>query len=97
MRVIFHPEAYDEMFESARFFEEKTLGLGSDLIDAIQEAISRILKFPRSGAIDQQNIRRCLVRGFPFTVLYEAHRDHIFIAAVMHQHRKPDYWTERLK
>jgi plasmid stabilization system protein ParE len=79
------------MFESARFFEEKAIGLGSDLIDAIQESISRIVKFPKSGAIEQQNIRKCLVRGFPFTVLYELHRDHIFITAVMHQHRRPNY------
>ena len=48
MIVIFHPEAYDEMFESARFFEEKDAGLGFDLIDAIQESVNRILKFPQS-------------------------------------------------
>jgi ParE toxin of type II toxin-antitoxin system, parDE len=97
MIVIFHPEAYNEMFESARFFEEKDTGLGFDLIDAIEESIARIVKFPQSGTIERRNIRKCLVRGFPFTILYESHRDHIFIAAVMHQHRRPGYWAKRLK
>ncbi len=97
MRFIFHPEAYDEMFESARFFEEKSAGLGSDLIDAIQNSLSRINKFPESGTVEQGNIRKCLVRGFPFTVLYEIHQDQIFIAAVMHQHRRPGYWKKRLR
>lgn len=97
MKVIFHPEAYEEMLESARFFEEKSIGLGSDLLTAIQQAASRIEKFPASGAVEQGNIRKCLVRGFPFTLLYEANADHIFIAAVMHQHRRPGYWTRRIR
>ena len=97
MKVVFHPEAYAEMLESARFFEEKSPGLGSDLIAAIQEAIRRIIKFPQLGAIEEANIRKCLVHGFPFTVLYEAGQGQIYIAAVMHQHRRPGYWRERLK
>jgi hypothetical protein len=67
MRIIFHPEAYEEMLESARFFDEKAAGLGSDLIRAIEDSTTRIVKFPESGAVEQRNIRKCLVRGFPFT------------------------------
>lgn len=97
MKVIFHPEAYEEMSESARFFEEKSAGLGSDLIAAIQSSTRRLKKFPESGVVEQGTIRKCLVRGFPFTLLYEANPDHIYIAAVMHQHRRPGYWTKRVK
>ena len=97
MKVIFHPEASDEMFESARFFDEKCAGLGADLITAIQESTHRILQFPESGPIQKWNIRKCLVRGFPFTLLYEARPEQVFIVAVMHQHRRPGYWVRRLK
>ena len=97
MKVIFHPEASDEMFESARFFDEKSAGLGSDFISAIQESTRRITQFPQSGPIEKWNIRKCLVHGFPFTLLYEVSQDLIFIVAVMHQHRRPGYWARRLK
>ena len=97
MKVVFHPEAYEEMLESARFLNNKNSGLGADLISAVQEATHRLTKFPRYGPIEDANIRRCLVRGFPFTILYELIGDHIFIAAVMHQHRRPYYWKHRLK
>ena len=97
MKLIFHPEAYAEMLESARYFESKTAGLGFDLINAVEESSQRILKFPASGPIERANIRKCLVRGFPFTLLYEAHSNHIFIAAVMLQHRRPGYWKDRLR
>ena len=97
MKLIFHPEAYDEMLESARYFEAKTPRLGFDLIGAVRESAQRILQFPTSGPIERAAIRKCLVHGFPFTILYEVHSDHIFIAAVMHQHRRPGYWKKRLK
>jgi hypothetical protein len=97
MTAIFHPEAYEEMLESARYLEAKTPGLGFDLVKAIHECAQRIIKFPTSGSIERAKIRKSLVRGFPFTVLYEPHQDYIFIAAVMHQRRKPGYWRARLK
>src|SRR5262245_14716734 len=97
MKLIFHPEAYAEMLESARYLEGKTAGLGFDLIDAVQDAARRILRFPASGPVERGNIRKCLVPGFPFTLRYETHSDHIFIAAVMHQHRRPGYWQSRVR
>lgn len=97
MKVVFHPEAYDEMLESARFLESKTRGLGLDLIGAIQESTRRIIKFPEAGSIERARIRKSLVYGFPFTILYEARKNEIFIAAVMHQRRRPGYWRHRVK
>lgn len=97
MKIIFHPEAREELLESARFFEEKTLGLGWDLIIAVEQAAHRLTKFPELGSVEHDNVRKCLVRGFPFTLLYEVNPDHIFIAAVMHQHRRPGYWSKRLR
>ena len=32
MRIEFHPEAYEEMLESARFYEERVEGLGGDFL-----------------------------------------------------------------
>jgi toxin ParE1/3/4 len=96
MNLIFHPEASKEMLESARFYESKSDGLGSDFLNAVEDTTRRILERPALGRIEKANIRRRLVPGFPFTILYEFHQDHIFIAAVMHQRRRPGYWRERL-
>ena len=96
MKAIFHPEAQEEMIESARFYEERSEGFGSDFLVAVEEATRRIVQFPEAGAIDRSQVRKRLVSGFPFTVLYEIQPDRIFIAAVMHQHRRPGYWKKRL-
>ena len=97
MKVIFHPEASEEKLESARFYEARSQGLGSDFLDAVEETTRCIEQFPEAGPVDRANIRKRIVPGFPFTVLYEVHSDRIFIAAVMHQHRRPGYWRERVE
>lgn len=97
MKVIFHPEAHEEMIEHARYYEARSEDLGSDFLDAVEETTNRIEQAPKAGSIDRANIRKRLVSGFPFTILYEIQLDRIFIAAVMHQHRRPGYWRKRLE
>ena len=96
MRVIFHPEALAEMIEQGRFYESKSAGLGADFLDAVEGTTRRIQRSPSAGTIERANIRKRLVSGFPFTILYEMQLDRIYIAAVMHQHRRPGYWVTRV-
>jgi hypothetical protein len=94
MKSIFHPEAQEEMIESARFYEGRSEGLGSDFLAAVVETTRRIEQFPEAGLVERANLRKRLI---PFTLLYEIQPDRIFIAAVMHQHRQPGYWKKRLQ
>src|SRR5688572_6133432 len=80
MKAIFHPEAHEEMIESARFYEGKGEGLGLDFLTAVEAATRRIEQFPESVPISEAHIRKRLVTGFPFTILYELQSDRIFIA-----------------
>jgi hypothetical protein len=42
-------------------------------------------------------IRRSLLRRFPYLVIYEVHPDIIDVLAVAHASRLPDYWADRRK
>ncbi len=97
MKIEFHLEAYDEMLASARFYEQRVKGLGTDFLAPVEETTRRIKQFPDVGPIETSGIRKRLVFGFPFTVLYGRVEDRILIAAVMHKHRRPGYWKERLR
>jgi len=41
-------------------------------------------------------IRRCLIKRFPYSILYGINVDMIVIIAIAHLHRKPNYWQGRL-
>jgi len=97
VRIEFHPEAFEEMLESARFYEGRVEGLGRDFLAAVEETTRRIAQFPEAAPTERSGIRKRLVLGFPFSILYQRQEDVIFITAVMHQHRRPGYWKDRLR
>ena len=51
MRVTFHPEAHAETIEQARYYENKSDGLGTDFLDAVEETVSRLANSPKAEAI----------------------------------------------
>ena len=96
MTYDFHPEARLEYRESAAFYEARRAGLGAAFTIEVEAAIERILQNPNSWRVIEEDIRRCLTHTFPYGILYTIERDHILIVAVMHLHRKPGYWRNRV-
>lgn len=41
------------------------------------------------------NVRRRLLRRFPYSILYTVDRDEVVILALAHQKRRPAYWHSR--
>ncbi len=96
MIVKFHPQAALELEEAAIYYEERQLGLGKQLSQEIEASVSLITAFPLAWPIIKNPVRRVLVRRFPFGLLYKTSDNEIFILAVMHLNRKPDYWKKRI-
>ncbi|MBU1775437.1 MAG: type II toxin-antitoxin system RelE/ParE family toxin, partial [Gammaproteobacteria bacterium] len=49
-----------------------------------------------AGAPVADGFRRVIVRRFPYSVVYRAKGEHIYIIAVAHQRRHPNYWSDRV-
>lgn len=88
--------AEDEMTEAALFYESTSVGLGNDLLDDVQRAIDRLCEYPYSGELVDTNLRRTLLRHFPFNLIYAIERQSIVIVAVAHHGRAPGYWRSRV-
>lgn len=92
----FHPEALIEFEQAAQYFAERQPGLELRFISSIEATITRVCEAPRRWRVYDGDIRRCLARVFPYAVLYSIEQDHVLIIAVMHCHRQPGYWQQRL-
>lgn len=75
-----------------RYYEEVERGLGARYTDAIEEATLRALTSPLSGTAMEPSVRRVLVRGFPYAVVYRPVENGIIVFAVAHLSRTPEYW-----
>ena len=92
----FHPEAVVELNQAVEYYEDCAKGLGLDFAIEINSTIERILSHPQAWAILKDDVRRCLVRRFPYGILYSIESEEILILAVMNQHKEPEYWKNRI-
>ena len=95
MKVVFSRLAVRELQDAIAFYEVERRGLGGRFKDEIKKAVRRIVDFPDAWSVERGEVRKCLLHRFPYKVLYSIESDHIFVIAVAHQHRRPDYWVEQ--
>jgi plasmid stabilization system protein ParE len=97
MRYEFHPEALIDYEEAARYYAECQPGLELRFVACIESTIERVLAAPNRWRIIEDDVRRCLVRVFPYAVIYSIEPEFVLIIAVMHCHREPGCWHSRLR
>jgi len=95
MKVIFSSYAKRELDDATYYYEYELQDLGKLFRTEVRKAAKRIAAYPKSWTIEKGEVRKCLLHKFPYKLLYSIEKDHIFIIAVAHQHRKPDYWVDR--
>jgi len=96
-QVEYHPQAKIEIQETANWYEDKVEGIGLEFLFEVRHAESKIVQTPEMWPIYEKNVRRYLLKRFPFGVIYLTSEKKIQIVAVAHCKRKPGYWKERLK
>ena len=94
MHVPGHPEADIELEETVFFYEKRSEGLGEDLLDDFERTIERILSNPTRYRKIKGNIRQLRLQRFPFNIVYEIHKNDIYILALAHVRRRPFYWKQ---
>jgi len=66
----FHPEAEKELNEAINDYEDIEPGLGYDFALEVHSKISRSVDFPEAWPAFAGDVRRSLVRRFPYGVFY---------------------------
>ena len=97
MLVVFSEIAKQELDDATRYYEMEFQGLGKRFRGEVRMAAKRISEYPEAWSVERGDIRKYLLHKFPYKLLYSIEKNHLFIIAVAHQHRKPEYWVERYK
>jgi plasmid stabilization system protein ParE len=73
--------------------------IAASFVAEIEESVAKILVNPNIWrVVDPPDIRRYLIRRFPYAVYYRWESEHkrVAIYAVMHLRREPGYWKRRI-
>ena len=95
-RVALHPDAKTELREAARWYEQQPAGLGLRLLDAVDQRLVRIGRWPDAAPVvpdlpDDLVLRRAPLHTFPYHLAYLVEHDTIHVLANAHDHRRPNY------
>jgi toxin ParE1/3/4 len=99
-RARFDDEAGEELDAAISWYESQRPGLGIELLDAIEDAVGRLVESPSSFPLDSSvaselGARRCSLRRFPYSLVFIELPDQLRVLAVAHKRRRPGYWRGR--
>jgi plasmid stabilization system protein ParE len=95
MKIEFLEAAQTELDQAFEWYETQQKDLGMQFLNEFDAAVRRIIRYPESYILIGKEVRRCLVKRFPYGILYGIDVGKIIVIAVAHLHRKPDYWIDR--
>ena len=93
--LIFRPEVREELDDAYSWYEAQQSGVGDDFLICVDETMTRILQMPESYPVIYRDVRRAVVRRFPYAVYYRIVSEGTLVIAIFHGSRDPKVWQKR--
>lgn len=89
LEVRLRKEAEQDIEEAARWYERQRETLGRQFLDEVLRMLQSIAEQPTLYPVVHRDIRRALIRRFPFGIYYRIREGSLLVVAVMHGSRHP--------
>ena len=96
LQVLLRPDAEADLIEARDWYEAKQEGLGDEFLTCVEAAIARAARVPDENPRAHGEVRRVLIRRFPYGVFYLVEGGALLVLAVAHVRRQPGYWAGRM-
>jgi len=88
--------AETEFKEAVDYYNRQSEGLGFEFAFEIEKTLERIIQHPNAWNPLSKRTRQCRCKRFPYGIIYYTRPDEIIVVAIMHLHKKPFSWQDRL-
>ena len=96
-QILVRPEAEAEVQQGFDWYEEQSEGLGLEFLRAIEACLSGVMRNPFGYTVVKvPNVRRAVVRRFPYALFYLVDDEAIVVIAVFNVKRRPIDWLRRV-
>jgi len=93
--IVFRPIARLEMDESIAWHENRRAGLGVELAAEVEVSLHRIAQTPDQFPKIRGEVRRSVLRRFPYSIQFLVESDRIVVLAIFHAKRDPRILEDR--
>lgn len=94
--MIISPEAEAELASAQGWYDQQRQGLGVELVAQVEATLQRIDRTPQMHGTIYQDVRRAVVRRFPYVVYYRIVDGEAVVIAIVHGSRDPKTWQSRV-
>lgn len=94
-RFVVTPLAELDIADAATWYESRATGLGVRFLESVDASLHALSEHPQQYPIVHRDVRRTLLRGFPYALFYVLREDVIRVIACMHTRRQPQRWQSR--
>jgi plasmid stabilization system protein ParE len=95
MQVSWHDAAITEAAEAAQYYDARQPGRGLKFTQALRESIVSILEVPDRYEVIFGRVRRFMVDGYSYSVIYRLLLGVIRILTIKHHSRDPEHGLRR--
>jgi plasmid stabilization system protein ParE len=89
------PRAEDDILAASRWYETCAPGLGSEFLRAVDDSLLAIVERPEQYPAVHRDVRRALVRRFPYGIFFVVRDDTVRAIGCLHIRRHPRVWHGR--
>jgi toxin ParE1/3/4 len=97
-RLRVHPAADREATAATTWYRDRSEDAAIDFARAVREGVQAVRQRPaRWPRWQRSEVRRKVLRRFPFSIFYLVEPEGVVIVAIAHHKRRPGYWKQRLR
>ena len=89
-------EAEVDFNKSYKFYYEDSPKVAETYFKQINIAFENVKQNPESFPVVRKNVRKYVVKKFPFVIYYQIVDTVIQVIAIFHTSRNPEIWNERI-
>lgn len=94
-RLVIRPEAEADLLDAMQWYRDQRPGLEDEFFLAFDAGLSKVRRAPQSFPFVHEDIRRALLRRFPYGIYYLLEGETVTVIAVFHAKRNPKRWQQR--
>lgn len=96
MRIEYHPAVEQELREIIDYYNQCSSGLGTEFLNELESQIFKIAAMPTQWRIVEDDIRRALMKRFPYVIYFRVlDNAALRVTVVKHQRRHPHFGMDR--
>jgi plasmid stabilization system protein ParE len=94
-RLRIHSQAQQEIHEAFDWYFKRSFQTAEAFLDEIGKSLSQIVSHPKLYPAYLHHTRRRILKGFPYSVIFQEKEDTLRVLAIAHAKRRPGYWRSR--